>query len=321
MKAIKRRFKPSGVTLCLGAGAARGFAHIGVLRALHKENIPIDQVIGVSIGSLVGSIYCMSQDPEFVKKRLHEFTESEVFLDSLLGSWSKVADDKPSGLLDKINRAYSRTGMISRIALTQGIINIQEMTEIFYPFIAPLKLETLRKPFAAVAVDIMSGNSVIFTHGDLRKVVMASSSIPLVFPPITIGERLFSDGSILDKLGLDAAITLGLNRIIAVDISDSEWVKKEPGNALDLMIRTEEIAAKYRKEKQLNNALITIKPVVGHMHWADYSKAEELVQSGYEITMSMMKEIKDSLKISSGWRRYFYASNTFSKPPIVPEIF
>lgn len=317
----KKHFKPGGVTLCLGAGAARGFAHIGVLRAFHEENIPIEQIIGVSIGSFVGSIYCMSEDPEFVKKRLHQFTESEVFMDSLLGSWSKIADDKPGGLLDKINRAYSRTGMISRIALTRGIINIEEMTEIFCPFIAPLKIETLKKPFAAVAVDIMNGKSVIFTHGDLRKVVMASSSIPLVFPPISIGDRLFSDGSVLDKIGLDAAITLGLNRVIAVDISDSEWVKKEPGNALDLMIRTEEIAAKYRKEKQLNNALITIKPVVGHMHWADYSKAEELVQSGYEITMSMMDEIKDSLKISTGWRRYFYASRVISKPPIVPEIF
>ena len=67
----RKHFKPGGVTLCLGAGAARGFAHIGVLRAFHEENIPIEQVIGVSIGSFVGSIYCMSGDPEFVKKRLH----------------------------------------------------------------------------------------------------------------------------------------------------------------------------------------------------------------------------------------------------------
>ena len=167
----------------------------------------------------------------------------------------------------------------------------------------------------------MKGNSVIFTHGDLQKAIMASSSIPLVFPPITIGDRLFSDGSVLDKIGLDAAVTLGLSRVIAVDISESAFSKDEPKNALDLMLRTDEIAASYRKEKQLNNALVAIRPVHGRIHWADYEKADELEKSGYEQAIRQVDEIRYRLKISSGFRRYFYRSLTVTKPPILPEIF
>ncbi len=294
------------IFLNLGGGAARGFAHIGVLSCLREAGIPFDEIIGVSMGAIVGSVYALNPDVEYTRERIVSLALSKKFQESPIGTWTRRANENQRSFFDRAKNLYTNTNMVKRFFLSPGILEEKQINDVLYPYIPDIAIGTTRIPFYIVAVDLGAGKTRIFQGKDrLRDAVIASASMPMVFPPRHIDGRYYADGGVLDKIGIDAAEELGAEFILAVDVSDEKLPDAKLRSGMDVMLRTEEIASLYRREQQLKRADIVIQPIQGNIHWADYSKYRELIDMGYEGTRERLDEIQDKLHLLT-WRRRFF---------------
>ncbi len=284
-------------SLNLGGGGARGMAHIGVIRALAQESISYDMIVGISMGAVVGANYALDPNIDRVEKKIVTHLTSEKFQDSLLGSWrSGSGDTSKRKLLLRINRIYRQTGLFSRLLLTNGILSEEDIKEAVYQIIPDVNFEDLEIPFACAAVSLEKGEIKIFKEGPLRPAVLASISMPLVFPPVNIDGHSLVDGGVLDRIGIDTSLALGVKKIIAVDVSAAFLLEKKVRTGIDVMMRSEEIAAQYRKLYQLKHASLVIHPILDGIHWADHSQYETIIQKGYDATIDSMDKLRRVVK-------------------------
>ncbi|MDH5720920.1 MAG: patatin-like phospholipase family protein [Spirochaetia bacterium] len=294
------------ISLNLGGGAARGFAHIGVIRALNEEKIPYDMIIGVSMGAVVGSIYCENPDIENLEKVGLKIVEAEKFKESILGSWHKDSSQSARNILKILNSLYKKTGIIGKILLSTGILNDEDIEELLGCFIPDISFEKMKFPFACVGVCLEEGETRIFNKGSVKDAVLASASLPLVFPPKEIDGLNYIDGGVIDKVAIDASEELNIDFTIVSDVSNENIKKPIIRNGLDIMFFIEETASKYRKKRQLEKATVIIKPVHKDIHWSDYSSSKELIESGYETTRKQIEEIRHKLNLKNPFKKWFF---------------
>lgn len=303
---MRNRFSQKNfISLNLGGGAARGYAHIGVIKCFEEERIPFHGIIGVSMGAIVGNVYATVPEAEFLEERMIDLIKSENFRTSPIGTWTRTMEQKPANLLNKMNQFYAQTGIAGRIFLAPGILPQEGIEATLHPYIADINIENTRLPFATVAVDLAQGNLHVFDSGPMRPAVLASAALPLVFPPQVIDNTQYTDGGVLDKVGIDSAHLLGVQKMIAVDVSDEDLPEAMIKNSLDVMLRSEEISSRFRRLKQLQKADVVIQPIKGNIHWADYNAYRELIDQGYENTCAEIERIRDALKLTHPFKRFF----------------
>ena len=259
---------PSGpaprVGIALGGGGARGFAEIGVLRVLEQERIPVEIVVGASVGALVGALYADSGrvlDAEFHAVALQA---EHVFDYGALSVFS-------GGLIrgDRLE-AFVRERLRNQ--------NIQDMT--------------LR--FAAVAVDLESGKTVTFTRGSAARAVRAAAAIPGLFVPVTINGRPHVDGAVVDPVPVRAARKLGAEFVIAVSIPP-EVRPVAPKSMVEIIHRSLSIMANEISEARAREADVVIRPEVGNIAFDDFSKKKELIEAGEAAARAAMPAIHAAL--------------------------
>jgi NTE family protein len=214
------------VALALGGGAARGFAHIGVIKALETSGIGADVVVGTSAGSVVGALYAAGHGPFELQKLAIQLDEASVT------DWS---------LFDR------------------GLIKGEALERFINTNVGGRPIEGLRRRFAAVATDLQSGEPIVFQRGNTGTAVRASSSIPGVFPPVTIGGREYVDGGLVAPIPVRAARGLGADVVIAVDISSRPSGKTKAGS-LDLLLDTIAIMGGALGKTELAAADVVIRP-------------------------------------------------------------
>jgi NTE family protein len=158
-----------------------------------------------------------------------------------------------------------------------------------------LRIEDLALPFASVAVDLITGERVIFDQGPLRKAVLASASIPGVFSPVGWEERQLVDGAVLSLVPIHAAYALGADLVVAVDVSPP--LDREPSlsAASEILLRCDELTARAFNAVRLAEADVLLNPVESDCSWSDFSRAGEFVAAGHEGAVAKMDEIKRSL--------------------------
>lgn len=300
-----RHYNKRGITLSLGGGAARGFAHVGAIYALKEAKIPFDMIIGISMGAIVGSVYSLVPDIDFTRDRLVDMLHSDGFKESLIGTWSATFGSRSRNILASLNRMLTQTNVIGKMFFSKGLLDLEGIDKVLFPYLPNISIKYTRIPFACAAVDLLSGDLKIFLgENNLRQAVLASASMPLVFPPRQIDGKEYVDGGVLDKIGIDTASKLRARFLIAVDVSDENLPEKKSTNALDVMLHTEEIASLYRRNKQLTRADVLIQPITGVHHWADYGAWQEFLDMGYEATRDKIEEIRSKLRIMS-FKKYF----------------
>ncbi|MFA5328884.1 MAG: patatin-like phospholipase family protein [Prolixibacteraceae bacterium] len=206
------------IALVLSGGAAKGFAHIGVLKVLEEEGIPIDLIVGTSIGSLVGGIYSLG----------YTATELETLVKSL--NWeSTLSDDVPRAFLSKNDQLIKQRYMFSlpingdkKLSLPQGLIKGQNVLNIFCGLAGNVSSDAdflkLPIPYACIATDLETGEEMILKDGFLPTAMFSSMAIPLVFQPVSRNGRLLVDGGIVDNFPTDVAKKMGADIIIGVDV-------------------------------------------------------------------------------------------------------
>lgn len=234
------------IGLALGAGAARGIAHLGVLKVLEKHKVPVDFIAGSSMGALIGALYACGIDINFMIKFAGELQSK---------SW--------------IDLCMPRTGLISGK-------KVETMLELMT---RNRNFEDLKIPFAAMATDIERGEAVVLKTGKVAAAVRASISIPVVFKPVRLDGRLLVDGGVVDRVPVSVVREMGADLVIAVDVN--KFVAFQPvTNIADVMLQTLDIMERKILSSRILDTEVLIRPKVGHISPAQFHRVEELVEQG-----------------------------------------
>ena len=250
------------VGLALSGGAARGIAHVGVLRALVENEIPIDAISGASAGSLIGGCFAAGLSIERLEKMAASFR------------WRHTA-----------RLSFSRLGLQSNARM-----------ETFLRANLPVtRFEDLKIPFAAMVTDLRKGSLIVFRDkGDLPFAIRASCAIPFVYAPVEDRDgRLLIDGGIVQNLPISQTRDLGADIVIAVDVNfDGVKFFDRPRTALGVLAYTFIAVERIVSNQQRRDADLLIVPKVGHIRWDQTRRANELVKAGYEAGLESIDEIR-----------------------------
>jgi len=253
--------KQARVALVLGAGAAKGFAHIGVIKVLESQRIPVHMIVGTSAGSFVGSLYAYG----FNAFQLQGFAlalERDDVVDLTIPDNGFIKGEK---LENYVNRALRDTPM-----------------------------EKLRIPFYAVTTNIETGEPVVFGRGNTGQAVRASCSVPGIFQPPKYGNKSYVDGGVVEPLAVDVARQYGADIVIAVDISGG-IVGVVPQTTMDTILKSIDIMYNRIASAQLGRADVVIVPKVGHIAGSDLSRRHEAILEGEKAAMAVIPLLQQKL--------------------------
>jgi NTE family protein len=251
---------PPRIGLALGGGAARGFAHVGVIQVLEEAGIRPDLVVGTSAGSLVAAFYASGKTGTQLQ-RIAETMEEAAITD-----WT----------LPLFGRGMLRGEALGRYVATQvhGVL-IQDM---------PL-------PLGIVATDLKTGQGVLFQRGDTGMAVRASSSVPAVFQPVRIGEREYVDGGLVAPVPVRYARQMGAELVIAVDIS-SPPESGQSDDSLQILLQTFSIMGKSINIFELKDADVVIKPSLPGVKSADFSARRRSIEAGRQAMQQALPGLR-----------------------------
>ena len=263
---VQQQPKPLRVALVLGAGASRGFAHIGVLKILEGSKVPVHMIVGTSAGSFVGSLYAYGFSAFQLQKIALSIHEAEI-----------------------IDYAVPDNGFIKGEKLEAYINNLVQNTP----------LEKMRIPFHAVATNVQNGREIVFSKGNTGMAVRASCAIPGIFRPVIIDNVMYVDGGVVSPVAVDAARRLGAEVVIAVDIS-ADLDAKQPEGTIDTILQAIGIMQSRISGAQLSHADIVIRPKVGGIGAADFDKRSDAIMEGEKAALEAIPAIQ---KTVDSWHR------------------
>jgi len=287
------------IGLALGSGGARGLAHAGVLAALEEAGIRPHLVAGTSMGSIVGGLYAQDPDPDRVWQRLSAYVGNEEFA----SYWAPFVPRNEEEAHDPQSRL---TGVFD--FMQRKMIAVKTVTQMWQQneaklrgplagLFGPVGFGELAIPFAAVALDLISGEKVVYTDGPLLEGIYASSAIPSIFPPVEKDGCLIVDGGGPFRVPVDACRDMGADLVIAVDIPAFEETSFSTG--LDLILRSNTIARQRLNQFVCASADFVIRPDVTNFHWADFAAGEECRQRGLEAGREVLPELVELIR----WRK------------------
>ncbi|MDF7825142.1 patatin-like phospholipase family protein [Pontiellaceae bacterium B12227] len=282
------------IGLVLGGGGALGFAHIGVLKVLEEQQIPIDYIGGTSMGAIVAGMYAAGMTPE-------EMEQSFLELDW----WEVLRDRSPHQYLTyrrkEENKRFMGTefGLNNRkLMFSPGMARGQKLNNVLETFTLNCAgisdFDSLNIPYRAIATDLRKGESVALKEGSLAKAMRASMAVPGAFTPVRMDGRVFVDGGIYNNIPVDVVKSMGADIIIAVDVGASGAAKGEQKDFLTLgevIGRTYSIMQRPNQEKQLKNADLVIAPDLMDLSSSQFHKAADIIPRGRIAANELKKEL------------------------------
>jgi NTE family protein len=249
------------VGLALGSGGARGFAHIGVIKVLQQEGIPIDMIAGSSMGAMVAAFYGAGSDIE----RLY-----------------------------KLSRAFKRKYYLDFTIPKMGFISGKRTKDLIRVFTYGKKFEELDIPVAVVATDIKTGEKVIFQEGPIAPAVRASISIPGIFIPERIGNRLLVDGGVVDRVPVSVVKDMGADIIIGVDVAHVKQ-DMEINSIYDVIMQSLDILQMELVKSREFASDVMIRPRVEKYSSKSFTNVQEIISIGEEAARGKIDQIKQSI--------------------------
>lgn len=296
------RWKQKCIGLALGGGGARGFAHIGVLKILRRENIPIDIIVGTSSGALIGGAYASGTTPEEMERKIGEYLNSKEYQSSAVRTIERAHDGERASLTRKIQGFFQNKFLLLQAMFKPGILSSEEFQSMIDFFIPDVLIEDTTIPFRAVTTDLISGEQIVFAEGPLRDAIMISSSVPGAIEPHRLGKMLLSDGGVISLVPVNAARREGADIVIAVDITRGLFSDEKIDTAPAIRDRAADIAAYHLKTHELADADVVIRPRVGNLHWSVFSHAGNLIAEGEKAAEEKMSDIKKMMPFFTRFR-------------------
>lgn len=252
---------PPKVALVLGGGAARGFAHIGVIKALEAQGIVPDMVVGTSAGSVVGVLYAAGLDG-FALQKLALGMQEDMVADWTLPN--------------------------------RGVLKGEALQEFINRNVKNQPLQKLRRPVGVVATDLLSGEMTLFRRGDAGIAVRASSAVPGVFQPVEISGREYVDGGLTSPVPAQSARAMGADFVIAVDISSVGRREKLSGT-LDVLLQTFAVMGQAISRHELEKADVVIRPRTAAVSSTNFEDRHLAILEGEKAAAAVMTELKTRL--------------------------
>jgi NTE family protein len=252
---------PLKVALALGGGAARGFAHIGVIQVLEENGIKPDLVVGTSAGSLVASIYATGKDGKALQKIAEEMDESTIT------DWT----------LPFFNRG--------------GVLRGDAYAKYVGALVNQKLIEQTVMPLGIVATDLKTGHGVLFQRGDIATAVRASSAVPGIFPPVKIAGVDYVDGGLASPVPVRFAKQMGATIVIAVDISAAPDGESSDGT-LSILLKTFSIMAKSINDFELKNADVLVRPSLVGVGSSDFTAKKRAIEAGRAAMLAELPKLR-----------------------------
>lgn len=250
------RRKPK-IALCLGGGGARGFAHLGALKAFKEDGFDFDLCAGTSVGSLVGAFYCAGIDID----ELISFSEEIDLKDIKTGKLFFPSDPQPIG-------------------------------ELFTRRMGNMHIEDMLKPFYCVAVDLVSGKEVIFDRGSVSDAISSSCAVPLIFRPMVVGEKHLVDGGVLNNIPASVCRMFGADFVVTVDVNPTRGGGTKELGTIDVIKATFNIMSAHTSVDGLRLSDVVVAPTMSEFSAAKKDGYERMIELGYKAAKAKKEEIK-----------------------------
>ncbi len=293
--------QPKCIGLVLGGGGARGAAHIGVLKVLERERIPICAIAGTSVGSIVGSLYAVGYTPDQIEAIVAGIDWKDMFDDEPIRAKLPMRrkDEDYRYLLD-FKLGY-RDG---KVLIPRGAIQGQKLLLLLRRLLLPAwnvaEFKDLPIPFACVGTDIGNGTGVIYGKGDLAAAVRASMSVPGAFAPIRLDDKLMVDGGVFNNVPIDVVRAMGADRIIAVDVSSPLATDAELGSSIAIARQMLDMLMRQRTLQMLSTMKggdVLIRPKLDTVGATGFDKVVDAIADGEAATNDQVDAL-DALAVS-----------------------
>jgi len=292
------------IGLVLSGGGARGFAHIGILKMIDSLQIPIDFIVGTSMGGIGGALYAIG------------YTGEELQDMAFQNNWMEILSDKPGRSLkpyfQKIEdgKYQVELGLLGLVpTIPSGLIVGQRLSLLFssltFAYESVHDFDHLPIPFRCVAVDLNTGNEVVIKKGSLAQAMRATMAIPTIFSALTWGDSLLVDGGIVNNLPVDVVKKMGADLVIAVDVGDSPTEQRQINNIIDVFQQTLSIVGLEKWRENITLADILIQPDLTGFSIADFEndKIKSIIQRGDQAArenLDALEALKDDyMRMSS----------------------
>ncbi len=277
--------------LVLSGGGARGLAHVGVLKVLEKMNVPVDMVVGTSMGAIVGGLFATGLSPEEIEKKIMEVDWDDIFSDSphslqqsyqLRREAAEYAKDAELGFL------------MGQVHIPHGILAGQKLSmvlnRILLPALTTDNFDNLAIPFRAVATDIVSGKRVDIGSGNIVKAIRASMAIPGVFSPVEMDDMVLVDGGVIANIPIETARSLGAERLIVVDVSPPLAKREKLKSMVDVTMQV--LAIYSHRDRAFQHSLLGKQDVLLTLELpgfanTDFKKAAGIIAAGESAAMEV----------------------------------
>jgi len=251
------------IGLALGGGAARGFAHVGVIQVLEEAGLAPQLVAGTSAGSLVAALYASGKTPQELRRVAETMEEAEIT------DWQ----------VPLLNRGALRGEALSRYVNQQ---------------VGGKSIEHMKIPLGIVATDLRNGEAVTFRRGNTGSAVRASSAVPAVFVPVKINDREYVDGGLVSPVPVRQAREMGANFVIAVDIS-SDPEGNPAGDTFQILMQTFTIMGKSINNLALREADLVVRPALTGVKSADFSARRRSIEAGRLAMLALLPQLRARL--------------------------
>lgn len=251
------------VGLALGSGAAKGYAHIGVLQVLEREKIPVDLIVGSSIGSLIGALYAAGIDPIMLERLVHQIRRR---------NWVDISVPK------------------------KGLIVGNKIEAILKLLTKNLNFDQLRIPLGVVTTDLCSRQSVLLKEGNVASAVRASIAIPGIFCPVEEGGKVLVDGGVLDRVPGSWARTMGADFVIGVELGFSDHLP--PNNIYEILIQTFDVMGREIQALKHYDCDVLICPELSDVDGLAFNKIDKCIKEGQRATEKVLPRILDLLGLA-----------------------
>ncbi len=286
------------VALVLAGGGALGFAHVGALKVLEEEGIHPDLVIGASMGSIVGGLYCTGYSAEEIENLVIGTDWKETMLDNY--DRRKLSYEKRRNQPSyNISLGTEKENRVSDAGLSQAQHVMELLDAYLAPYTTEMDFDDLPVPFRAVGADLLTGEKVVMGKGDLKRAIRASMAVPGIFTPVEYGDRFLIDGGWAENLPTTVAREMGADIVIAVSLFSLEGDMDKLNTVGAVTAQADQIRTLERYRMSREAADLIISPELSGYTMADFERSARLSELGYQAADRMRGEIRalaDSLK-------------------------
>jgi len=313
------------IGLVLGGGGARGAAHIGVLRVLERERIPVDYVVGTSMGAIVGGLYASGLSADQIEQVLNSIDWSDAFDDRSPRPdrpFIRKRDDdnylvkRDLGLDDDLSIRFP-AGLIAGqkidLILKRSTLHVDRIDD----------FDHLPTPFRAIATDILTGQEVVLAHGDLARSIRASMSVPALFAPVEIDGTLLVDGGVANNVPVNVVRQMGADVVIAVDVGSPGLTRDQLNSVFGITNQLTWILTARNTEVQIASLKKTdtfIQPQLGEFSSANFNGARTVIPLGEEAALKKVAQLRPNGVSRDAYEAHLAARASRREPEPVIEF-